>query len=285
MNFKYLHIEYAAPSDHADTLVVDYRLRTHPVVDKWVDCVLRAQQQYPIDDPARFYGFGTLEQQVAASIDAINQCADTVAQELAIPIQRRLTDINDQDTLNYLHHIFEVHHGLLDQQQHSSRANQALCNLNILVHRCESVQRGAKPRHVVTYFGLPKAQQLADDDYQWFETATKFGTVYMNYVEIGKTLEDLATDNDHYIDNNAFRPFKNYSADFVVRFWDADNVEHQQRTRTYYAQHEDFFAKLGYSWSDLAKSLGSIPLADIVNSTGILAQLETRQWVKSVKFS
>lgn len=285
MNFNYLHIEYAAPNDHDNTVVVDYRLRKHAVVDKWVDCVLRAQQQYEIDDPARFYGFGTIEQQVSDSITAINQCADLVEQELNIPVERRLLDINDQDTLNYLHHIFEVHHGLLDQQQHSSSANQALCNLNILVHRCESVQRGANPRHVVTYFGLPKDQQLANEDYQWFETATKFGTVYLNYVEIGKTLEDLANDNDQYINDNAFRPFKNYSADFVVKFWDADNAEHQQRTQKYYTQHEEFFKQLGYSWADLAKSLGSIPLADIVDSNNILAQLETRQWVKSVKFS
>jgi hypothetical protein len=285
MTFKYLHIEYAAPANLDDAITINYRLRTHPFVTKWIDCVLRAQQHYNIDDPARFYGFGTLEQQVSASITAINQCADLVAQELAIPIERRLADINDQDTLNYLHHIFEVHHGLLDQQHHSSLANQALCNLNILVHRCESVQRGAKPRHVVTYFGLPKAQQLSDDDYQWFETATKFGTVYLNYVEIGKTLEDLATDNDQYIDDNAFRPFKNYSADFVVRFWDNDNSEHQHRTHKYYAQHQEFFKRLGYSWPDLAKSLGSMPLADIVDGNGVLAQLETRQWVKSVKFS
>ena len=285
MNFDYLHIEYAAPANHNDTVTVDYRLRSHPFVAKWIECVLRAQQQYPIDDPARFYGFGTWEQQVAASITAINQCADAVEQGLGICIERRLSDIADQDTLNYLHHIFEVYHGLLDQQTADAELTQSLCNLNILVHRCESVQRGAKPRHVVTYFGLPKQQQLADEDYAWFETETKFGTVYLNYVEIGKTLEDLAIDNDQYIGENAFRPFKHYSADFVVRFWDSDNRQHQQQTLEYFTQHQDFFKQQGYTWADLSKSLGSLPLADIVDRNNTLTQLETHQWVKSVKFS
>lgn len=285
MDFKYLHIEYAAPANLSDTFTVDYQLRPHAFVPKWIDCVLRAQQQYSIDDPARFYGFGTWEEQVASSLTAINQCADAVEKGLRISIPRRLLDINDQDTLNYLHHIFEVHHGLLDKQSHNAELNQHLCNLNILVHRCESVQRGANPRHVVTYFGLPKEQQLADEDYEQFETVTRFGTVYLNYVEIGKTLEDLANDNDQYIHDNAFRPFKHYSADFVVRFWDAENHEHQQRTKHYYHQHQAFFEQQGYSWEQLSKSLGSLPLADIVNKENLLEQLKTRQWVKSVKFS
>lgn len=286
MNFDYLHIEYAAPADNNDTVTVDYRLRSHSFVPKWINCVLRAQQQYPIDDPARFYGFGTWESQVEHSIKAINRCVDLVEQSLQIPIKQRLSDINDQDTLNYLHHIFEVHHGLLDQQSHNLPGRQALCDLNILVHRCESVQRGAKPRHVVTYFGLPKDQQLIDEDYTNFETTTKFGTVYLNYVEIGKTLEDLAVDNDQYIGSDAFRPFKNYSADFVVRFWNADNIEHQQRIYQYFKQHHEFFSQQGYTWADLSKSLGSLPLADIIDrDCDLLTQLECRQWVKSVKFS
>lgn len=285
MDFKYLHIEYAAPANLSDSITVDYQLRSHAFVPKWIDCVLRAQQQYTIDDPARFYGFGTWAEQVSNSLTAINQCAEAVGKELGISITRRLLDINDQDTLNYLHHIFEVHHGLLDQQSPNAELNQHLCNLNILVHRCESVQRGARPRHVVTYFGLPKEQQLDDKDYDYFETVTRFGTVYLNYVEIGKTLEDLANDNDQYIHNNAFRPFKNYSADFVVRFWDDDNREHYQRTQQYYQQHQEFFEQQGYSWEQLSKSLGSLPLADIVGQENLLKHLETRQWVKSVKFS
>lgn len=285
MDFKYLHIEYAAPTNLSDTVTIDYQLRQHSFVPKWIDCVLRAQQQYPIDDPARFYGFGTWEEQVADSLRAINQCADSVEKGLKIPITRRMLDINDQDTLNSLHHIFEMHHGLLDQQTDNAELNRHLCDLNILVHRCESVQRGAKPRHVVTYFGLPKEQQLADEDYEYFETATQFGTVYLNYVEIGKTLEDLANDNDQYIHDNAFRPFKNYSADFVVRFWNSDNAVHQQRTQQYYHQQQAFFEQQGYSWKELSKSLGSLPLADVVDKENLLEQLQTRQWVKSVKFS
>ena len=56
MDFKYLHIEYAAPANLSDTITVDYQLRQHSFVPKWINCVLRAQQQYPIDDPANYNG-------------------------------------------------------------------------------------------------------------------------------------------------------------------------------------------------------------------------------------
>jgi hypothetical protein len=283
MTFEYLQIEYASPDNHDDLIVVNYRLRQHPVVGKWIDCLLRAQQQYQIDEPDRFYGFGPLQDQITNALFEINSLADFIDGYCQIPIRRRLTDVNDQDTLNYLHHIFEINHGLLNAKIDTTQAQAALSKLNIAVHRCESIQRGALPRHVVTYFGLPKEQQLANEDYQHFETATKFGTVYLNYAEIGKTLEDLAADNDQYIHNNAFQPFKNYSADFVVRFWESSNLEHVEHAIKYFNQHHVVFNQLGYEWNDLEKSLGSIPLADIVDTDRVLEQLASRQYVKSVK--
>jgi hypothetical protein len=130
-----------------------------------------------------------------------------------------------QDCLNYLHNIFERYHGLLDQQHSDywSRApesvRKALAELNLAVHRCESVASGTNPRFVCTWYGMPKTHQLALDlQEQYTESQIKFGTVYLNYCEIGKTAEDLANDNDKYIGDDAFQPFDHYSADFNVQF-------------------------------------------------------------------
>ena len=111
-------------------------------------------------------------------------------------IDYQLNSVHDQDTLNRLHHIFEVEHGLLDAKSTDNEFKEHLCNLNLCVHRCESIARGVHPRHVVTYFGLPKTETLTDDDYNYFESKITFGTVYINYAEIGKTLYDLMLDND-----------------------------------------------------------------------------------------
>ena len=283
-SLKYLHVTYANPLNKSDEVVLTFCLRNTQIAYKWAERVLTAQKiGYPIDDPSRFYGFGSIQEQINNAVTDINALIDKLNRWTAIDYH--LQNVSDQNTLNKLHHIFEIEHGLLDQKDPDLEYKQALCELNLLVHRCESIARGAHPRHVVTYFGLPKTETLESDDYKYFETNVKFGTVYINYVEIGKTLFDLMMDNDSYIKPEAFQPFWHYSADFVVRFWEDDNSNLKNQLRTYYNQHQDFFMSIGYTWNSLAKSIGSIPVADLKYTGDVLKDLEIRQFVTAIDFS
>jgi hypothetical protein len=293
MMFKNLYIAYSNSKNPLDTFTLEYRLRDNSVVPKWCQRVEQAQNKYTIDDPGRFYGFGPIQEQIKDAIAQINRCINTINKFESI-VDRRLKDINDQDTLNYLHHIFEVYHGLLDQQTHEfwlrapTQVQRALADLNVLVHRCESVSRQALPRHVVTYYGLPKTEVLDQEDYSLFEDAVSFGTVYLNYVEIGKTLDDLAVDNDQYIGDDAFRPFNHYSADFNVKFWSSDDrqVESNRATiKAYYDANSEFFKSKKLPWGHPYLASGSIPLADLQytgNRKELLKELESHQWVREV---
>jgi hypothetical protein len=283
LKYNKLQITYTNPHDHADQIVVDYSLRDTPIVKKWIQRVELAQQLgYSIDNPGRFYGFGSVEQQTLSALTTINNLIQQLNRW--IKIDYTVESVTDQDTLNCLHHIFEVKHGLLDKKDADSEFKQCLCDLNLAVHRCESVARGAHPRHVVTYFGLPKTEVLDSEDYQYFEHKTTFGTVYINYAEIGKTLYDLMLDNDSYIQPEAFQPFWHYSADFVVKFWDDDNNTCYIDLQNYYSKNQKFFMSLGYTWENLSRSIGSIPVADLEYTNDILHLLETRQFVKAVHF-
>lgn len=280
MKHELLTIQYARPDLLSDCITVNFRIYATPIAQRWAAKVLQAQQHYAIDDAARFYGFGTWAQQAETAVAQLNACVD----QLDIPITRRLTSVHDQDTLNYLHHVFETHHGLLDAAPVAQQA--ALCNLNILVHRCESVQRGALPRHVVTYYGLPKTDTLETQDYANFTCRYRFGTVYLNYAEIGKTLEDLAWDNDQYISAAAFQPFRHYSADFNVKFFDLaarQIVENRAKIVKYYKSHEQFFMAQGLTMQHPWMRAGSIPVARILDpDADLLEKLVTRQFVKAV---
>lgn len=284
---KYLHITYCDPVNLSNDITLDFKLRQNSTTYKWVERVLTAQSQgYPIDDPRRFYGFGSLEQQTEYALQEINRLIDKLENFWRIPIGRRLTDINDQDTLNYLHHIFEVEHGLLNAKKINSQFQKHIGHLNVLVHRCESVQRGGYPRHVVTYYGLPKDKVLVEADYESFSSESKFGTVIVNYVEIGKTLQDLMMDNDSYISAEAFRPFKNYSADFAVLFYELDGSKFYTAVKEYYLKNQIHFENLGYSWKELGKSIGTLKVADLEYASGnALKAVEDRQFVKAVDFS
>ena len=273
--YKTLIIEYGD-----DRLPIEYLIRNTPVAQRWAERVVLAQQQYSIDDPNRFYGFGMFEDQVASALAQINDCIDKIKLHRTDITGNQVTDIYDQDLLNHWHHVFEVHHGFLDQQPKDNIIESVLADLNICVHRCESVARGAQPRHVVTYYGLPKTSQLEDRDYDLFEDTWFPGTVFINYVEIGKTLEDLATDNDRHIGDNAYRPFRHYSADFVVRFYEQTPAQAEQKRaiiNKYLDEHRDKFEPYRKY-----NQLGNIPVADIVRPVSLL-DLETRQSVKSVK--
>jgi len=293
MEFKNLYIKYCDPHNKLNTFTLQYKLRDSPIVSKWCERIELAQTTSEIDAPNRFYGFGTIEEQKQDSVDRINECIQTI--NLFEPIiDRTLKDITDQDTLNYLHHIFEIYHGLLDQQLHElwQRAprvvQQALADLNILVHRCESIQRGALPRHVVTYYSLPKDKLLDKEDYQWFTDKIEFGTVYLTYVEIGKTLDDLVMDNDRYISDDAFQPWRHYSADFNIKFWSSDDrqvEEFRAKIKQYYNTNRKFFQEKKLPWGHPYLNSGSIPIADLVysgNKTELLEELKTHQHVDSV---
>jgi hypothetical protein len=291
--FKNLYIAYCNPTNPLDTFTLEYKLRDNPVVPKWCERVESAQKQYKIDDPTRFYGFGSIKSQIKDALDRINKCIQII-NKFELIIDRKINSIDDQDTLNYLHHIFEVYHGSLDQQSHEfwlrapETVRKALADLNILVHRCESVDRQALPRHVVTYYGLPKDKVLDVSDYQYFTDKIEFGTVYLNYAEIGKSLEDLATDNDQYIGDDAFRPFCHYSADFNVKFW--SNTDRQIESRcanikAYYDSNIEFFKDRKLPWGHTDLISGVIPLADLVysgNKKELLKELESHQQVKEV---
>ena len=294
MSFQNLYITYCNPNYNLDSFTLKYKLRENSVVPKWCERIITAQENYTIDDPSRFYGFGGIREQQAVSLSRINSCIDCI-NSFEVIIDRKLTDVNDQDTLNYLHHIFEIYHGLLDQQTHGywvrapAEVRLALADLNVLVHRCESVQRGSKPRHVITYYGLPKTKTLEVQDYANFTDDYQFGTIYLNYVEIGKTLEDLAQDNDQYIADEAFRPFRHYSADFNVKFWNEDHRQlHQKhvKIKAYYDSNKLFFNARGLYWGHYYLQNGSVPLADLEydrTQQELLDKLKTHQLVSRVE--
>jgi len=245
MSNPIVHIELG--KDNPITL--RFQLRDTPLAQYWLK-KWHCSRPYPLDDPARFYGFNSVIEEVARAEQEIKQCIDTINAFKPI-IERQFTTVHDQDCLNYMHNIFEKYHGLLDQQHHDfwqqapESVRRALSRLNVSVHRCETAVAPPQPRMVCTWYGLPKTDTLSIAEMQQYgELAPAFGTLCFCYVEIGKTLEDLTHDLDNYIADDAFKPFNFYSVDFVVRFVDTDPATIKNKLQTmekYYQQHWQFF--------------------------------------------
>ena len=270
-------------------LELRFQIRDTPLAELWIERMSK-RHAWPMDNPDRFYGFDTVQQEQQRAVDMIQQCIATINSYQCV-INREFE--YTQDGLNYLHNIFERYHGLLDQQTSEywlsapDTVRQALANLNLAVHRCETAMAEPCPKFVCTWFGMPKTKQLDVDTMKTYgELEIKFGTVYLNYCEIGKTVEDLSHDNDIYIGDDAFRPFGYYSADFNVAFYDWDLNKKLASMQQYIQQHQEFF---------LAHSIESVynvkaqplrfPVADL-EYTGtqqqLISQIRSRQLVREV---
>jgi hypothetical protein len=240
---QYLHIDLE--SDYT----LDFKIHNTPLASLWL-ARMALKDQYPIDHPDRFYGFDSQEQEVARAEKMVTECIETINAYQFI-IEKPFNGVSDQDGLNYLHSIFERYHGLLNQQKTMwwfrapTAVKKALAELNIAVHRCESAARRVRPRFVCTWFGLPKDNTLTEDIMKQYGMINPpFGSVCLNYVEIGKTLFELSVDNDQHISDDAFQPFSHYNPDFVVRFFELTTNEVDkvlQNMQQYYQAHRDFF--------------------------------------------
>jgi hypothetical protein len=249
-------------------LSLKFRVLDNPLAQLWLER-MGQRYQYSLDDPERFYGFNSLEQDQILALKKINHCIDQIRSRRDHIDRGHVQSVHDQDSLNYWHHVFEIHHGLLEQENKTDPLTPVLCELNVAVHRCEGVARGNRPRFVCTWYGLPKTKTLTAEIMKQHGTLNpSFGSICLNYCEIGKTLEDLTQDRDNYISDNAFRPFQHYSADFNVRMhqetpqYISDKIV---RMKDYYNLHRDFFFERGYGSFDDPRLLPlRFPVAELV---------------------
>lgn len=293
MNDK-CYITLISPTNPSKKLVLEFDLFPIDIASRWKGLVKLAQTSgYSIDDPKRFYGLKDKSQDINDTVDKINQICNVINSHSPI-IDRKLTDINDQDTLNYLHHIFEIKHGLLDCQTHNfwltapKQVQQALADLNIQIHKLESLQRKNLPRFVVTYFGLPKTHKLRNEDFNYMTNDYVLGGLYLNYVEIGKTLEDLMKDNDKYIDDDAFKPWEYFSADFKVMLTNSNTIEsriEKQQCLEYFRLNREFFELRGYKEFDPRLRPGAVHIGQMrYRNADIINDIAEHQFVQSVDF-
>ena len=296
--YKKMHETYSGKDD----LTLTYNINETSIAQRWATLLDEAIQQYTIDDPKRLYGFDTLDIERQKAVDAINKCVDTINNYSPGFVERRMTPELIQDDLNYLHHIFEVYHGMLNEPHEffleaPKEVRQALGQLNLEVHRCESMAEGTVrkmlPGHFVTYYDQPRGpgvRTLEDEDYEHFTEFVEFGTVYLLYVEIGKTLQDMALDDDDHIGDEAYKPFRHYASDFIIRYWGMP-VESINKYHKLYKQHYDEnkeFYDSRYNYSHIYNRPGNIPLAKLqthLSPIEVVTEIQKRQFVSSVKLT
>jgi|TARA_R110000868_G_scaffold106759_1_gene292505 hypothetical protein len=178
-----------------------------------------------------------------------------------------------QEYFNELHKNFEDLRGHIDfatkwYSNSPDKVKQSVDRLNILIHEYENLLDSvnnplSNPTVVGTYHNRP-VYNLEDHHYDLFTYKWKFGTVYINYCEVGKPLLDVFKDQDEHVGSDAVRPQSTWSADFMIKFGKSIPLK-------YVKQRETAFN----TWYDTKefnfkhKSLGMIPVATISNRIDI----------------
>jgi len=295
-----VEIEYSDITGHFAPHKFNFKISQTDVAQRWAALLDQSIQKYNIDDPRRMYGFADEAVEKINAINAINNCIDTINNYSPGFIKRRVDESIDQDTLNYLHHIFEVYHGMLNEPHDFYKSapinvQRALGRLNLEVHRCEVFSEGTVrkmlPTHLVTYYDLPRGPEfrtLEMEDYEYFTDFYEFGTIYLLYVEIGKTLQDLSMDDDHHISAEAYKPFRHYASDFVIRYFQSSHkswIAFRKHFKKHYDENKEFY-DARYPYSHPYNRPGNIPLAKIstyLSPKEVVEIIRQRQHVNSIK--
>jgi hypothetical protein len=286
-NFTQAIIRLSNKDNYADVYDLEFDLIPSSFLSKWIDRYLEAKhRQDTITEPWAFYNLNdnwSPEYTVNFLNYHIDQC------NLLSPnmFDRKLTNINDQDTLNQIHSVFELHHGKLDEWKNNEllknnpKLREHLSHVNQTVHRCESADT-SKGRIRIVYFDLPKTKQFTESDYQLFTNSVDFGGLYTVYADVGKPIESLAQDNDDH--HHDFVPNLHYSVDCSVKFYNDDGVAKDQLCKKYLDANWDYFANKGYTEDDPRLTTGSIKIGQLryVNKQQILDRLKNYNYIQDL---
>jgi len=285
---KNVTVRLSKKNNHQDTYDLNFDLISSSFLPKWIGRYLHVQQrQDPISEPWALYNLND-QWTEQYTLDFLNQNINTCNNIHPNMFTKNIININDQDTLNYLHSVFELHHGQLDtwqtnpifQNKHGDQLRQCLSHINQTIHRCETHNTNAKIR--VVYFDLPKTECFTKDDYRLFTNNIEFGGVYTMYTDVGKNLEALTIDNDDH--HHDFVPNLHYSADFQIRFHDQTNNQLAERCKSFFDANATYFNNKGYYWGDPRLTTGHIKLAQLRydNKQLVLDNLQNYDNIQSV---
>jgi len=264
--YKYnkIIIRLSLKEDYTQTYDLIFNLVASSFLPKWVNRYLHCKQrQDSISEPQAFYNLNNdwsnqrIVEEINTSIDFCNQYERI--------FDRHLASIEDQDTLNYIHSVFELRHGQLDMWKNDLLVNKfpelrkALSSINQAVHRAES--HGRNPRIRCVWFDLPKTEKFTSEDYKLFTNQVDFGGIYTLYADVGKNLESLSTDNDTH--HHDFVPNLHYSVDFVVNFYETSGIQEQKIHKEYLLNNLEYFKNIGYTAEDPRLTTGRIKLAQL----------------------
>ncbi len=275
MFFKTL---FSKPNDQAQKAQLVFKIRDTSIANRWSQAIeSELKRGSKIIETDRFYNFPNDGITPNSICNSINQCVAEISRYCEQPLPPNLKPPLTSDDTNSLHVYFERLRGTILSpssiyKNGSKKLKEAIERYNIEIHRYESITRNfpRKPedsQRIVWRWENRQRHSLCDEDYQLFQVGPKFGSVALNYCEVGKQLIDLFIDKDiNFVSPENIRPLRHYSADisiFLGTDWSDDFV--RTFLQDFYKWWDDInLSKLGFKKYDPKNSIGRIVVADLI---------------------
>jgi len=229
------------------------------------------KQNYNIHEDDRFTGWPNTIRTKKWYSDELNNAIDIINLYQPNTITHRASENMVPEHTNILHKYFEDLRGgylstadfYINSPEH---IKQAIEHYNIMIHAYEKVAYSPLKTPTITCTLSGPRHELSDEDYEHFTYNWQFGTIYINYCEVGKHLLDVFIDNDSVVGDENIRPLKYYKADFKLKF--SPNLpvekfhEFSSRFESWFSENEQYFKELNI-YKDKYRALGLIPVAVI----------------------
>jgi hypothetical protein len=232
-----------------------FKIRDTDIARRWYQKLLLAINTSTFCEKDRLYNFND---NIGNTIDQLIKCAEI------INLWEPIIDISKFD-MNYLHKYFEIMRGNEDTPElffanAPPKVKFYIERFNILIHKIESFKSGNKK--IVIRANNIKKDSLLSNDYLKFETSMKFGTAYIHYPHVGKTLYDVFKDEDNIVGEHNIVPLSKYNADTTIYFSDTDYKVTE--FFSWFDRNSNWLNSLGFYKNDPKISLGDIPVADLI---------------------
>lgn len=235
-------------------------------------------KNYAICENNRFVNWPNNKKDSNYYVDELNKQL-TIINDYALDVVPFFFKIDQvtQNLLNIMHKLFEDMIGTVETPTEFFKnaphiVQQAIFRINILIHEFESYRNttATNKNHpdagLVIVFNKRDRYELINEDYDHFTIKWIFGTVYINYCELGKPILDVLRDQDEHVGDSNIRPLRYYSADLQIKFSPTMGEGEFNRTTQWvkmqYDKRKEFFESLGFFY-DKKLSLGLIPVASI----------------------
>ena len=262
-------------SESARTFDLQFQVRSTPVARKCLACLQKANSLSSILEPGRWYNF---KKSPYANLEILthnlNQTIDRLNQHHPGLITEVVDKNNLQQSINRLHVHFADSH--LVHQRITEASYPSWFEFNNLLHAFEAVQRSQDlseqnelPNYsmVLTWKDNFKTE-LNDEDYSHFTIAKKFGTIYVNYCQVGRHLFEMFQAQDHDLAEEHILPLKLVSADSYFWFGPSSGKSGLEKKyaqiEAWFKQNEELFRRRGLgAWGDPRLAIGWLPVADL----------------------